>query len=375
MHASRTSLILRCGLLATTTLLPMPVLAQARPKIPQPVGGEQKIQTTVRVDLLTGSEGVGFKGQEWLPIFEELGVQLQIRQAVVEEKISVTEKLSGLRLRDVRVVGRLERDGTITVPGHSFSRSETQKLQEWLSGLQAYGAQGTPTGQPVWGLSRTQFEPLFAELGTKLPADPQGQTLDEALELFSVQKKFPFRFSAAATTHLARKQSPVAVRQSLAALSQGTALAILLNEYGLGFYPRRTPDAKLELALVTLAEQGELWPAGWQPNKPGIDIAPRLYDAAEIELDDEPLTDVLGAVGDLVKLPVLYDDTGLRSRQMDLSRVKVSHPKKKVPWSLALKRFTFQARCRWELRVDEAGQPFLWTFPEELPAKQAPPQK
>jgi len=346
--------------------------APLKPVIPQATATNPPQQTTVRMDLLTGPEGVGIKGQAWLELSEELEFTLQIRRGIADDKPDITERTIGPRLREVRVIGKLESDGSITVPGKRFKASDGDLLREWISGLKAYGAQGSPKDQPVWGLTRAQFDPLFTALSKPAREELQGDTLDAALKKFHVQEKYPFQFTAAAQKHLSSGKLPVSVTQNLNGLTEGTALSVLLNEFGLGYAPQRLPNGKIELAFVPLKEGTNVWPAGWQPSRPGPDIAPQLFEVAEIELQDEPLAEVLAAVGDLVKLPVLYDHTGLASRNINLAKYPVSHPKKKVPWSLALKRFTFQARCRWELRVDEAGHPFIWTFPEEPPAPREP---
>ena len=39
---------------------------------------------------------------------------------------------------------------------------------------------------------------------------------------------------------------------------------MLLNEYGLGFRPVRTPSGKIEIAVFPLQKTTEVWPVGWQ---------------------------------------------------------------------------------------------------------------
>jgi len=62
----------------------------------------------------------------------------------------------------------------------------------------------------------------------------------------------------------------------------------------------------------------------------------------------------------------------MEARGIDLSQVKVSHPRKRTTWITALGTFTFKAKCKFELLIDEAGKPFVWITPLATPAR---PQK
>ena len=355
-------------------------IAQGRggkPPVPKSSASDQQPTARVHVELLTGNEGVGLKAQEWIPIFEKLGVDFQVRRSVLEDKPEVTERTLGNKLREVRVVGILDKRGAIQFPEKSFTTADVAPLKEWLEGLQVYGAQGSPEGQPTWGLTKTQFEPFFGALSREMTVSLAERSLDKALAEFLVQQKYPLKFSVQATERLAQKDCPAEVANMVTGFSEGTTLAAILNSFDLGFRPQRTPAGGLEILIVSLAEGGQVWPVGWPPPNRPVDIAPQLFQSVEIELEAEPLEAVLEAVGDLVKLPVLVDRHGLKQQKIDLAEFKVSHPKKKVPWSLALKRLTFQAKARWEIRVDETGHPFLWVYPEPslVPSNSMTPKK
>ena len=145
-------------------------------------------------------------------------------------------------------------------------------------------------------------------------------------------------------------------------------MAALLNEFGLGFHPQRTPQSKLELAIVKLGPQANVWPVGWPLSDDPPKVAPNLFKIGEVELEEEPFLDVLQAVGDLIRMPVITDDYGLKVSGIDLKTKTVSHKKKRTVWSAALKHVCFQVRCKWELRVDEGGHPLLWVM-SDIPPK------
>ena len=330
---------------------------------------ERKIDTKVAVELITGEGGVGLNAQEWSEIFQDLNVSFSVRRSLLDDKPETTETTSGVSLRDVQVIGRLETDGSITFADRRFTTAHVAKIREWIDGLKAYGAQGSPTGQPMWGLTKNQFDPLFQALTPVLKIDPQGAALNKGLDQFSVRRNYPLRFTADATQHLERDSVPARSNRSYAGLSEGTALAALLNEFGLGFHPQRTPQGKLELAVVALSPQSNVWPVGWPlaDEPPMTKVAPNLFKTADVELDNEPILDVLQAIGDMIQLPVIIDEYGLQVSGINLPQKKVSHKKKRTVWSAALKHVCFQVRCKWELRVDEGGHPLLWVISDIPP--------
>jgi hypothetical protein len=59
-------------------------------------------------------------------------------------------------------------------------------------------------------------------------------------------------------------------------------------------------------------------------------------------------------------VPVLVDHNALARHGVDPSKVTVSHPPSRTTYSQVLPKILFQARLKSEVRVDEAGKPFLW---------------
>lgn len=352
---------------ASLELLPSWATAQ-QPRSRLKTDPERKIDTKVTVELIAGDGGVGLEAQEWAEIFQEMNVTFSVRRSLLDDKPETTETVSGISLRDVHVVGRLENDGSITFADRRFTSAQVAKIREWIDGLKAYGAQGSPKGQPMWGLSKNQFDPLFQALTPVLKIDPQDAALNRALDLFSVRRSYPLKFTADATQHLEQGRVPEHCERSYIGMSEGTALAALLNEFGLGFHPQRTPQSKLELAIVTLTPKANVWPVGWPLSDDPPKVAPNLFKTGEVELDDEPFLDVLAAVGDLINMPVIVDEYGLKVSGIDLRTKKVSHKKRRTVWSAALKHVCFQVRCKWELRVDEGGHPLLWVM-SDIPLK------
>lgn len=314
--------------------------------------------TILEMELLTGTEGNGLAGQQWRTILEPLGIQLRVRRALFEEKPEIKEQSLGT-LRRVTLIGRLERDGRINFPGHAFTPQDRGRLVEWLDELKTYGAQGSPDGQPMWGLTKPQFGAIYEALTPNLRHDIAGLSLPEAIAKLELPQTYPPRFNTEATERL-RTLTGRTARQELHGLSKGTALAILLNDSGLGFHPNRTPDGRIELLVEPLAKDAKPWPIGWPLKDPQQKLAPKLFTLVTIELHEVEFQDVLDAVAGETDVPILIDRHELAKTRLDLSREKVSHPRRQTSWSIALRSMSNQLKLSRELWTDEAGHPFLW---------------
>ena len=121
--------------------------------------------TRVTIEVFTGQEGTGLQAQQWESVFDRAGLLVRIHSPFPGDKISIKEKQLG-KLREVYVVGKLERDGSLVFPGHKFAKSDSTAFEEWLRELKTYGAQGNPTGKAFWGLSQEQFEAMSGALTT-----------------------------------------------------------------------------------------------------------------------------------------------------------------------------------------------------------------
>src|SRR5262249_30542554 len=158
-----------------------------------------------------------------------------------DEELATKDKMIG-SLREVLAQGRLEKNGTITFQNRVFRQSDLPKLKEWFEELRTYGAQGSPEGQPLWGLSKQQFDPIYAALSDPIRADPEGVELLKALPLFKLPEAYPLRITRSAEAQLRQEPAPPVIHKSLVGMTQGTALSVALGESGLGFRPRRTPE-------------------------------------------------------------------------------------------------------------------------------------
>lgn len=332
-----------------------------RPGLQSKRAGGKPSKTEVTVELLSGTQGVGLAAQQWQQTFAKLGIRLRIRRPLLDDKPEVREQTRGT-FRQVTVIGRLDRSGKIILPDRTFRRSDVNKLKEWIDELKTYGAKGAPEGKPLWGLSKAQFASIYSALSEKLPAEVEELPFQTALSKMELPPQYPVRITTAAAEWLRRefpRQPPV--RYSLKGMSKGTALAILVNDYGLGYRPLRTPDGSIELAIDPLTKTTDVWPVGWKLSSlEKRKAVPKLYELVPVELDDLKLSDVLHAVAVKTDVPIHVDYYRIQAKGIDFDKLRVSHPMRQTSWSLLLKRLTNPARLTRQIWRDESGQPFVW---------------
>jgi len=320
-------------------------------------------KTILEVELLTGPDGGALQAQEWRTVFEKLDVPVTIHKAVLDEKPDVKERTVGT-LRYVTAIGKLERQGRITFPDHSFERSDSVKLKEWFDELKTYGRQGAPDGQPLWGLSKQQFELLYQSLAELSNIELQGLPLDRAATDLKLPETYPLRWSTTAADRLKRLGEQNTARQRVAGFTKATALAIALNDRGFGFKPKRTPSGSIELVVEPQArDRNELWPVGWPLQRQAPELLPGLFTMSNIELHNEPLMDVLNTAAELSEVGILLDYASLDQRQVDLGALKANFKLKKTTWSLALRGVLVPQKLNREYWQDEAGRGFVWIVP------------
>ena len=57
---------------------------------------------------------------------------------------------------------------------------------------------------------------------------------------------------------------------------------------------------------------------------------------------------------------MLFDHNALARQGIDADKATVSHPQQRTTYSLALRKMLGKIRLKFEVRIDEAGKPFLW---------------
>lgn len=358
--------VLLTMLLTGTSTLPAQVTF---PKKEKPKGAPLK--TEVTVTLLLTRDSSALYAQEWGRTFRDLGISIRTRRSVLDDKPAIEENVRGT-LREVRLTGTLDRNGIVQFPGHKFARSDVARLKEWLNELKTFGAQGSPESKPLWGLSNEQFKKVFTALSEASPANIQGLTLDAAIRKLEFPGSLPVRFDLDAQKRFSQIPKNDTVEYDLGKLAKGTALAIALKQYGLAFYPSRTPSGSLELLVTPWDATETPWPIGWELKLSRNKTAPRYFELIPVQLSNVPLRDVLLAASKASGIPMLLDEYAVQQKEIDIDDIKVTVSKKRTTWGLLIRDAIGGTGLVRKLVIDERGQPFVWitVFKPRVPTPQ-----
>jgi hypothetical protein len=314
--------------------------------------------TMVEIEILSETGGSA-AAQDWRSVLEPLNVPFSIRRGLPDDGPETNERIIGT-LRKVTAVGKMDRTGKVTFADRVIDPSQPQKIKAWIDDLKTYGAQGSPEGQPLWGLSEEQFAAVYEGLAGVTETDLTGQPLSEAVSALPLPAEYPVQWSDAARKRIKEADRELKVRQNTAGFSAATALAIVLNDAGLGFRPNRTPSGSLELLVDAPQDASQVWPVGWPLKLPRLKAAPKLFQLNRILLDDVPLKEVLEQAAEATDVPVIYNYGALDAASGDWETRKILYPPRQATWHTVAKDALSKAKLTFDLWQDEAGRPFLY---------------
>lgn len=347
-----------------------PALSQKTPGKTKPNAKSGDIRsTTVEIEILT-EDGSGLRAQEWRSALEPLQIPFSVRRGESSEEPETKEKTYGT-LRKVTAIGRMDRSGKLTFADRVFEPGDRAKIKAWVADLQTYGAQGTPDGRPLWGLNEEQFTAVYNSLMEVTTDDLRDQPLEQAVNSLPLPADYPLHWSPSARKRIkADEQKKAVVRQSTEGFTTATALAILLNDHGLGFRPTRTPQGRLELLIDVPDKAPNVWPVGWPLKQPRQTSAPKLFSLQQMFLDDKSVLDVVGMASEAVGLPVLFDYPELDRIDQNWADLPVVYPPRQATWHTVLRDVLNKGKLTFDLWQDEAGRPFIYIT--SLKSKRAP---
>ncbi|SFH53646.1 hypothetical protein [Planctomicrobium piriforme] len=336
----------------------LPGLAQAQPTEYSP----DKTLLEIEI-LLPQGPGDPLLAQKWRQEFERIGEAVRIRQPLADEKVAISEKPRG-PFRVVKVTGAINRDGVLIFPGKTFKPGQSEQMKMWLTEIKTYGAQGSPQGQPRYGLTEPQFKTLFEQL-TPPVADPlKGLSIAAAIEKIPLPAALSLNYHSTAAA-LQQSAGQTKLEDEVQGLSTGTALAYVLSQQGLAFRPLRTPTGQIQLLIQPLADVPDAWPVGWpvDETRPRNEIVPGLFKTVDTGVQTAPLSIVLDAIEDRTGVRLLVDLRASLAKQLDPRQTTVSYPKKYTAWSLIVSSVVVNAHLTMTYRQDEAGTGFVWITP------------
>ncbi|WP_437187685.1 hypothetical protein SH668x_001091 [Planctomicrobium sp. SH668] len=334
-------------------------------------------KTMMEIEILLPGKGASpLLGQEWRRVFEEVGEGVRLRQPIGDEAPKIQEIPRG-PFRTIRLVGELTREGSLVFPGKTFKSTQALELKEWIGELQTYGAQGSPDGKPMWGLTQEQFTGIFEKLKKPVETPLVGVSVDEAIREICPDSVMKVAFHSS-VSDVPEKLKTELVGDEVKGLAAGTALAFVLSQEGLGFRPLRTPTGEIQLTVQMLKDMKDPWPVGWPiDDKVARDrLVPGVFKKVETGVAEAPLTAVVNVIEERSETIILVDRLSALVRGFDPEEKMVAYPRKKTAWILILNQISVNSYLNVNYRQDENSKNFLYLTPfEHYRAKPKPEAK
>ncbi len=309
------------------------------------------------------------RAREWGMLFQELGYTVSFRGGRPGEKLRV-ENLEATDQRITHVVGNLEKDGRLAIVGQRFQLTNPEKLDAYLQRLVRFGAAGPVSESPTWGLTDQQLSFVNMLLSARVDAPVSLTTPVDAIGTLGLPEAFQVRFTAAAKDQQFVSREPgLLTSESLAGVSKGTALAIVLSQAGLGFRPLLENRKTYVLEIDVGGESSNLWPVGWKSKQPLNTLLPDLYRSIPVDVEDVVVSELVQAVSEKLEIRPFYAAAELGRAGVNPSEMIYSRKPDKLAPSRLLSLIGDRFQLGLDVRVDESGQCFLWvTTAQELQA-------
>ncbi|MFO0819870.1 MAG: hypothetical protein U1A77_18110 [Pirellulales bacterium] len=313
--------------------------------------------SSVELEIATEPGVAPTAAQTWLGVLKDLPLDnFRIRTARGDEQPNIESFEGGRRLQ---VVGIVTAGGVLVLPGGRFSPNDRRGLAAWLAKTKS-GVSSTPGGKDVpFGLTAEQIVTLYQALEVPVPISTKGKSSADVARTIRNLVKIEIAVDRAAGRAFADDDG---CRDELEGIACGSALAALIRPLGVVLVPDGAANP-VRLRMVLSGSEKSIWPIGWPPEKKPPELVPALLKFIDVEISDTPLADALDAIQPRLNIPFLLDHNGLARQRIDPSTTPVTVKQGKHFYSRILDQITAQAKCKWELRVDEAGKPLAWISP------------
>jgi hypothetical protein len=348
---------MRLNVLITALVLSLAIKADAAAPVELELATERGMQITAP--------------REWLQLLTQMGIDdVRIRGARAGDEPAVESRGTRQRPR-YYVLGILTSRDELRLPGGTFGRRDQAGIRDYFDRLAADGAESLTAPRGRFGLSEQELEAVFADFTQPIDFETKGQSPQQVVRQLESKLNHRCALDAVAAAVL-REASPC--EDELKGITTGTALAMTLRNAGLTVRPEKlrgqpvrfliAPAGADSLSQSTLGSEADEamanWPIGWEPDTAPVHVAPELFEQLNAEIDGYTLEETLAALRPRVKLPLYVDRRALAAAKIDPAEIKVALPRTRTSYKRVLDRVLSQARLGGQLRVDEAGRPFLW---------------
>ncbi len=316
------------------------------------------------VEVLSQGSPHGTAPQQWLQRLADAGAGSTriVTGGRAEPRLDDLGKVRGHSL--VKVYAVLTRSNDLLLPGpggvEKYRSHEREKLAEFFQRLEADGPEAITAPRNAEGLTQAQLTDRFVRLKKPMPKLETGTTLKQAIERASRAGRLTIEIDPAVEPVLTK---PAEGATSVNRLSIGAALPALLRDEGLALVSETKSRSTLRVVALTDAERP--LPVGYKPEGSISKTAPILMDFLTIEIEGYTFAEALDAIQPRLlwkgePMPIVWDRYTMRAKAIDPTATQVKFPRKRTFYKKVLDRMAFQTRLKVDLRVDEAGTPFLW---------------
>ena len=318
-------------------------------------------QRTLEVEVLVQSlPSYRIKSQEWGRAFQELGYSVRFRAPRAGEAPRV-EDLDGDDFLATRVVAAMAADGSIRIGKQKFDIESTKLLTQALDEIKRHGAKGPPDSNPTWGLTNEQFQEVTHLLGVPVENPVELQSSILAIESMGLPDHMRMKFTDAARQQAAANRPESAPETlELQGMTKGSAIAIVLAQYGLGFRPKYVAPGQYDIEIDCGDESNNLWPIGWKPEQSFSEILPAYFRAIPLDVEDVEVDALVSAIAVKIEVPYFSSAYALTAKGLDINALKYTRKDDRISPARLLTAVGDKLDLGFDVRVDEAGKLFLW---------------
>ncbi len=320
-------------------------------------GSQVAAKARIELELITEPGFPTAGSHQWMAALKDLGLdRLRITGGREDESPELVSE--GTAAAPIyRVKGVLTSRNQLRLSGATFQLGDKGRLADWLARLAEGGPEEVTSKRAAFGLTSKQLVDVHQKLAAPVRQPTRTNRASEVIEAIARELALAVELDPHAAEVISGEHQ---VADELVGLSSGTALAAVLRPLGLALVPRKADGGQLAVQIVRADQVPESWPVGWPPEKKTVELVPKLLELLEVEIRDTPLSEAVDAIRGRLEVPLLVDHNALAKHRIDMAQIKVTYPLRRTSYKRILDSVLTQGRLRGELRVDDAGRPFLW---------------
>jgi len=299
--------------------------------------------------------------QEWMKALAEVGAeQLKVESSKTSEP-SFEE--IGTGTRKTLAVTAIVKRGKLHLPGGKFTMRQTAAIKDHLDKLRADGGEATVAKKVAFGLTAKQLIGVHEQFEGVKSLATKDQSASGVARSLMARSGFEIKITKAASQKMAISEETLSAEMN--GFTTGTSLAYALRAMGLVFRPQRKLGQPIELIVDVADPNQKNWPVGWPVVETMRQAAPKMYTKIDLQVQEQPIMNVLAALETRGGIPFMYDETKIKLRKIDLPNLKVTYAKNKTTYHSAALGVLRQSKpsLKFDLRIDETGKRFFWISP------------